>query len=107
MPRTRAAKPLEQADDFDQDYRKDPFALYAVSQYIGREKVNGALGNLPAKHLPGTILFATSLDLYEELKAVTPDSLQTLLHDMFRANTFWELEIENATAKHTKEKRGR
>ncbi|MFC7667641.1 hypothetical protein ACFQT0_09775 [Hymenobacter humi] len=98
-PRTRAAKPLLQADDFYQNYRKGPFALYALSQYIGRDRLNGALRNLLAKHRPGTTPFATSLDLYKELQTATPDSLQPLLHDLFQANTFWELATETATAK--------
>ena len=41
------------------------------------------------------------MDLYRELQAVTPDSLQSLLHDLFAANTFWELETERATAEQT------
>jgi ABC-2 type transport system permease protein len=98
-PRTRAAKPLLQADDFYQNYRKGPFALYALSQYIGRDQLNGALRQLLARHRPGTRPFATSLDLYRELQAATPDSLQPLLHDLFRANTFWELAAESATAR--------
>ncbi|RTQ44906.1 hypothetical protein EJV47_27260 [Hymenobacter gummosus] len=40
----------------------------------------------------------TSLDLYRELQAATPDSLHPLLHDLFRANTFWELQTKTATA---------
>ncbi|MBD2717280.1 hypothetical protein KBK19_19730 [Microvirga sp. STR05] len=98
-PRTRAAKPLLQANDFYQNYRKGPFALYALSQYIGRDRVNGALRQLLAKHRPGTLPHPTSLDLYQELQTATPDSLQPLLHDLFRANTFWELATKFATAK--------
>lgn len=101
-PRTRAAKPLLQAEDFYQNYRKGPFALYTLSQYIGRDRVNGALRQLLAKHRPGTRPFATSLDLYRELQTATPDSLQPLLHDLFKANTFWELATETATAKQIK-----
>ena len=41
------------------------------------------------------------MDLYRELKAVTPDSFQYLLHDLFETNTFWELERERATAQQT------
>jgi hypothetical protein len=52
-PRTRAALPLLQANDFYQNYRKGPFALYGLSQYIGRDTLNGALRNLLAKHRPG------------------------------------------------------
>jgi hypothetical protein len=54
------------------------------------------------RHRPGTLPHPTSLDLYRELKTATPDSLQPLLHDLFEANTFWELETETATAKQIK-----
>jgi hypothetical protein len=43
----------------------------------------------------------TTLDLYRELKAVTPDTFQSLLHDLFEANTYWELEVAQATANQT------
>ncbi|MCC3159760.1 ABC transporter permease [Hymenobacter sp. 15J16-1T3B] len=98
-PRTRAAQPLLQADDWYQNYRKGPLALYALSQYMGRDRVNGALRQLLTKHRPGTLPRPTSLDLYQELQAATPDSLQPLLRDLFKANTFWELAAQTATAK--------
>jgi ABC-2 type transport system permease protein len=101
-PQTKAALPLLQADDWYQSYRKGPMALYAVSEYIGKAKVNGALRNLLANHRPGKVPFATSLDLYQELEEVTPDSLQYLLHDLFKANTFWDLKTSLATMKQTK-----
>ena len=82
-------------------YRKGPFALYALSEYIGEERVNAALRRLLEKHRPGEAPLATTLDLYRELQAVTPDSLQYLLHDLFEVNTFWELETERATAEQT------
>ncbi|SIQ98996.1 ABC transporter permease/M1 family aminopeptidase [Pontibacter lucknowensis] len=98
-PKTRAAVPLLQANDWYQNYRKGPFALYALSQYIGRDKVNGALRTLLQKHGSGQSPLATSLDLYQELQAVTPDSLQALLHDLFEKNTFWELSTKQATTR--------
>ncbi|GAB3823165.1 ABC transporter permease/M1 family aminopeptidase [Hymenobacter jeollabukensis] len=101
-PRTRAALPLLQADDWYQNYRKGPLALYALSQYIGRDRVNGALRQLLVHHRPGTLPCPTSLDLYQELQTVTPDSLQPLLHDLFRANTFWELQTKSAAARQLK-----
>ena len=82
-------------------YRKGPFALYALSEYIGEERVNGALRRLLEKHRPAEAPLATTLDLYRELQAVTPDSLQYLLHDLFEVNTFWELETERVTAEQT------
>lgn len=97
-PRTRAARPLLQADDWYQMYRKGPLALYTLSQYMGRDRVNGALRQLLAHHRPGTLPRPTSLDLYRELQTAAPDSLRPLLRDLFAANTFWELQAESATA---------
>src|SRR6185295_4129373 len=53
------------------------------------------------KHGSGVPPLPTSLDLYRELQAVTPDSYQYLLHDLFEKNTFWELETQRATAQQT------
>ncbi|RYU90707.1 ABC transporter permease [Mucilaginibacter terrigena] len=101
-PRTRAALPLLQAADFYQNYRKGPFALYTLSKYIGKSRVNMALSQLLQKHSPGKTPMATSLNLYQELEAVTPDSLRYLLHNLFKENTFWDLKAKHATIKQTK-----
>ncbi|MGH9159747.1 MAG: M1 family metallopeptidase, partial [Vicinamibacteraceae bacterium] len=101
IPRTRAAPPLLQATDTFSFYRKGPLALHALAEYIGKERVNEALRRLLEKHGSGAPPLPTSLDLYRELQAVTPDSFQSLLHDLFEANTFWELETEGATAEQT------
>jgi hypothetical protein len=101
IPPTRAAVPLLRAAGSYAAYRKGFFAMYALSEYIGAERVNEALRRLLAKHRSGAPPLLTSLDLYRELQAVTPDSLQYLLHDLFEANTFWELETEEATAEET------
>jgi hypothetical protein len=68
---------------------------------MGEERVNLAWRRLIEKHRSGAPPGATTLDLYRELQAVTPDSLRYLLHDLFAANTFWELETERASAKRT------
>ena len=82
-------------------YRRGPFAMYALSEYVGEERVNGALRRLIEKHdSPGAPL-ATTLDLYRELQAVSPDLLHYLLHDLFEVNTFWELKAERVTAVET------
>jgi hypothetical protein len=100
-PRTPADVPLLRAHNEYHNYRKGPFALYALSQYIGREGVNTALRHLLRKHGSKTTALPTSLDLYQELQQVTPDSLRYLLHDLFEANTFWELAAGQATARRT------
>ncbi|WP_224996325.1 hypothetical protein [Cesiribacter sp. SM1] len=98
VPRSRAAPPLLQSNNRFMLYRKGPFALFALRNYIGKNSVNNALrrmlrGYTPAPPLP------TTLNFYRELQAVTPDSLQYLVHDLFAANTFWELKTERASAK--------
>jgi hypothetical protein len=37
------------------------------------------------------------------LQAVTPDSLQSLLHDLFEVNTFWAFDTKAASAVETSE----
>jgi len=100
-PRTRAAPPLLRATDSFSYARKGPFALYAMREYIGKDRVDDALRSLLKKRGSGVPPLPTSLDLYRELQAVTPDSYQYLLRDLFEKNTFWELATERATAKQT------
>jgi hypothetical protein len=98
-PRTRAAPPLLRSTDSFSHARKGPFALYAMREYIGKDRVDDALRSLLKKHGSGVPPLPTSLDLYRELQAVTPDSYQYLLRDLFEKNTFWDLATERATAK--------
>nr|MBA3640939.1 hypothetical protein [Acidobacteriota bacterium] len=97
-PRPRADVPQLRASDWFLGYRKGPFAMYALREYVGQEKVDLAWRRLFDRYRSHQPPFATSLDLYREFQAVTPESLQYLLHDLFEKNTFWELETEHATA---------
>lgn len=101
IPPIRQSVPLLRALDPYAAYRKGPFALFAMREYMGHERVDLAFRRLMEPHRAGPAPAATSLDLYRELQAVTPDSLRYLLHDLFAANTFWELATERATAKQT------
>jgi ABC-2 type transport system permease protein len=101
VPRSRAAPPLLRANNRFMIYRKGPFALFALRNYIGKAGVNDALRQMLQNYTPRPPL-PTTLDFYRELQAVTPDSLHYLVHDLFAANTFWELQAERATAKQTK-----
>lgn len=102
-PNTRAGVPLLRATDWFHAYRKGPFAMYALREYVGEERINVALRRLLRKHGSGEPPRPTSLDLYRELQAVTPDPLRSLLADLFEANTFWELAVKRATAQPDKE----
>jgi hypothetical protein len=97
----RRGEPLLRALDPYLAYRRGPFAMYALSEYVGSDRVNHALRRLVERHDSAGAPPATTLDLYRELRAVTPDSLQYLLHDLFEVNTFWQLETERATAAQT------
>jgi hypothetical protein len=94
----RRGEPLLRGLDPYLSYRKTPFALYTLSEYIGEDRVNAALRQLWQKHLPDDAPLATTLDLFAELEAVTPDSLRYLLHDLFEVNTFWDLETRQVAA---------
>ena len=102
-PPIRRGEPLLRAVDPYAGYRRGPFALYALSEYMGEARVNTAMRRLLQAHRSGAPPRPTSLDLYRELAAVTPDSLHSLLHDLFAANTFWDFEMEHATAEQTED----
>ncbi len=101
VPPVRATVPLLRSNNEYLSYRQGPFAFYALSEYVGEDRINGAFRRVREAHQSAAAPRATSLDLYRELQAVTPDSLQYLLYDLFEANTFWELETEQATAEQT------
>jgi ABC-2 type transport system permease protein len=100
-PRSRADVPLLRANDSFLGYRKGPFAMYALREYVVQEQVDLAWRRLREQHASHEPPFATSLDLYRELQEVTPDSLHTLLGDLLARNTFWELTTDRATAEPT------
>jgi hypothetical protein len=100
-PSSRAAPPLLRTYDWFSAYRKGPFAMYALREYVGAEQVDAALRRLIEKYGSGEPPLPTSLDLYAELQAVTPDSLRYLLADLFEANTFWELAAKQVMAEQT------
>jgi ABC-2 type transport system permease protein len=100
-PRARADVPLLETVDPAKAYRKGPFAMYALREYIGEEKVNLALRNLLSKFPAGKQLFPTSLDFFRGLHVVTPDSLSYLLNDLFAVNTIWDLQARGATVERT------
>ena len=98
-PPMKTGLPLVRAMDPYSNYRKGPFAIYALSEYVGEEKINGALKNFIQKN-KGKL--ATTLDLYNEFEAVTPDSLKPLLHDLFKKDTYWTFDTKNLQARKLK-----
>jgi ABC-2 type transport system permease protein len=82
-------------------YHKGAVAMYTLREHIGEAAVNTALRRFLQKHRAGVPPFPTSLDLYAELRAVTPDSMQSLLHDLFATITLWDVRAEAARVEPT------
>lgn len=97
-PPIRTGLPLLSAMDPWANYRKGSYAMHALSEYVGEDRVNSALRTL-VRTKAGSL--ATTLDLYRELQVVSPDSLRPLLHDLFEVNTFWTFDTRQATAAQT------
>ncbi len=78
-------------------YNKGSLVFYAVSDYIGEDKLNAALSDyiddVAFQEPPYTI----SLELLGYLKEATPDSLQYLIKDMFETITLYDNRVEEAT----------
>jgi ABC-type transport system involved in multi-copper enzyme maturation permease subunit len=102
MPRSLATASLLQANEDFLYYRKGGLAMYILSRYIGKEKVNGALRGLLQKHDSGELPLPTTLDLYQEIQKVIPGSLHYLLNDLFNKNTYWRLKTNQFAVTPTK-----
>lgn len=87
---TRDVSLLRAVDRLDA-YRTGPFAMYALRELAGADRVNGALRNLLSKFDPKQPPYPTSLDLYAELRAATPPDQHALLKDLFEEITFWDV----------------
>jgi ABC-type transport system involved in multi-copper enzyme maturation permease subunit len=77
-------------------YHKGAVAMYTLREHVGEERVNAALRRYLAKHRDAGPPYPTSLDLYAELRAVTPDSLRPLLQDLFEEITLWDVRADSA-----------
>ncbi len=101
MPRSLSTTSLLRANEDFLYYRKGGLAMHALSRYVGKDKINGALRALLQKQASGALRHPTTLHLYEELQKVTPDSLHYLLHDLFKENTYWRLKTKGIAAAKT------
>ncbi len=77
-------------------YRKGSLVMYTLRDRLGEARVNTALRRYLERFRGAPAPFPTSLDLYAELKAVTPDSLRGLLSDLFERVTLWDVRTDSA-----------
>ena len=90
--------PLLRTFDRLDAYRTGPFAMYALREAVGAERVNGALRTMLETFDPSGPPYPTTLDLYAELRAVTPPAMHYLLQDLFEDVTFWDLRTTKVEA---------
>ncbi len=76
-------------------YQKGSMVLYALSDYIGEEKMNGAIQKFINKVKFQEPPYATSIEFVDHLKEVTPDSLQYVIKDMFETITLYKNRIKD------------
>jgi hypothetical protein len=77
-------------------YGKGAVVMYTLREHIGAEAVSTALRRYLGKYRPPDARRPTSRDLYAELRAVTPDSLHSLLRDLFEDVILWDVRAEQA-----------
>ncbi|WP_374551505.1 M1 family aminopeptidase [Flavobacterium sp.] len=70
-------------------YNKASVVLYYFKEMIGEQNVNKAMNNLITKFAYKNPPYPTSIDAVREFKAVTPDSLQYLVSDLFENITLF------------------
>jgi len=80
-------------------YAKGLVVFYALKEYLGVEKLNGAIRKFVQKVALGKSKVTTSAQLVAEIEQITPDSLQYLTEDLFRQVSFYDNKTIAADAK--------
>ncbi len=71
-------------------YNKAALVFYSLQDYIGEDSVNQAIRRYLQRWAYQRAPYPTSVDLVNEIKKVTPDSLQYMVTDMFETITIYE-----------------
>jgi len=79
-------------------YRKGSLVFYALRDYIGEDRLNSALAKFVADHRYPTAPYPTTRDFMQYIRAVTPDSLQYVITDLFETITLYDNAAIEATA---------
>lgn len=85
-------------------YQKAGIVYYYLKEMIGVQKMNEALRTIVNKYAYKQPPFPTAYNVLDELKAVTPDSLQYLFTDMFETITLFNNRVEKVSVTPAKDK---
>ncbi len=80
-------------------YQKASVAMYYLKEMIGEQKVNQALRTLIEKFAYKQPPYPTALMVLDEVRKVTPDSLQYIVTDLFENITLFDNRIKEASSK--------
>ncbi|MDP5077646.1 MAG: hypothetical protein NWQ19_06115, partial [Nonlabens sp.] len=80
-------------------YQKGSVVLYAMSDYLGEDVFNGVMKRFAEKYQFKSAPYPVSSEFVADLKAVTPDSLQYLVKDMFETITLYDNVVKDASYK--------
>ncbi|TMM28601.1 hypothetical protein FDT66_13420 [Polaribacter aestuariivivens] len=96
---TKREKPLMYNDGQGYiHYQKGSMVFYALSDYIGEEKLNGALKKYVEKVKFQEPPYTTSIEMLSYINQVTPDSLKYVLKDMFETITLYKNRVVDVTS---------
>ena len=82
-------------------YQKGSLTLYALSDYIGEDKLNEALGNYLRQNRYAQGPYPDTRGFADALRGATPPELQYLITDMFETITLYDNRVVNATWQET------
>ena len=77
-------------------YQKGSLVFYALSDYIGEKKLNGALKKYVEKVKFQEPPYTTSIEMVDYIRKVTPDSLNYIIKDMFETITLYRNRVLDA-----------
>jgi ABC-2 type transport system permease protein len=79
-------------------YNKGSLAFYALRDYIGEDSLNAALHRYLHDKAFQQPPYTNTLEFLDYLRAVTPDSLRYVIHDLFETITLYDNNATAATA---------
>ncbi len=77
-------------------YRKGSLALYSIKDLIGEDGLNSALKKYVDSVAFQPAPFTSSMELFEQIKGATPDSLKSFVDELFTKRVLYENRITNA-----------
>ena len=80
-------------------YNKGSVVMYALMDYLGEERLNGAIRSFLEETRFSGPPYPNAATLVKHIKAVTPDSLQYLVRDMFERITIYENYVSDLSTK--------